>query len=518
MNDYVSELNRPVQVEEPLSPEKGGFLKALMEDYEPPKNRFQRYCEYPGFSSIDDLGLNLDIPKINVCTGMKVDFPVADYSDGRTRDLRVIPFEIACQRGMIGQHSILRLKNKAAKVMNKDIRVANEFTDWFMTDRLGREENLFLVSLDEIEDKSLSKVLNHFGREYASAKNAMPVFNDDKYAPVFERTEKLLNHFNIELKHSILKDNPPFRGFNGFETDAVSKARHDQYKALRDAGHDIMYSAFYSPKTSYSPYLKAVKMPYPINFSSTDDYLKACSHLVADHVVADHVLGSSLEKNNNKPLVKINKDELASLQETRWKDVAIYAAGLMIAAQAGIPLTKRDRARFHEFRIETDNNSENYKRDQLGLKSAFDVAAKVANAVRDIDLTKDKHTVLLNKGLWDFYKKDHENLAIQRHTPTLAFVDSVLDKLQEVKYVDVLKTRVNPEEVFKTIDNLVQTRVAAVAENKKDAIDIVYTSKDLRKDLAQATGRQIDYKFYKDISKITIALRDQNYSSNTRER
>ena len=492
-----------IHVRDPLSPEKGGFLEALMEGYKPFKlnKRFERYCEQVGFSGAEDLGLDQDIRKINVSNKYKFEFPVADYSDGRTRDLRVIAYDIAMQRGLDLKYGN-NFEDRAAAIMNKDFRVAHAITRNLTTiPGLRREEDFFLISLDELQDKSLSKVLDHFGREYASAKNAMPVFNDDKYAPVFEKTEKLLNHFEIKLHHSILKDKHPGSKAITIDRDEVLyRARYREYKALSDSGHDIMYVTFY--KTN--PYGKSnVNMPYPINFRSTDDYLKACSHLVGDRA-----LRSSLEKNNNNPLIKINKDELASLQETRWKDVAIYATGLMIAAQAGIPLSRMDRRRFHEFRIDTDNRNYNYTRDQLGLKTAFDVAARVANAVRDIDLTKDQHTEPLNKGLWDFYKQDHENLAIQRHTPTLAFVDSVLDKLQGVK----------SEEVLKTIDNLVQTRVAAVAENKKDAIDIVYTSQDLRNDLAQATGRKIDYNFYKDVSNLADALREQNNSSNTRER
>ncbi|MCK0535733.1 hypothetical protein [Anaerobiospirillum sp. NML120511] len=489
-----------INVEDPLSPEKGGFLKALMEDYERPKEQFQRYCEYPGFSRIDDLGLELNIPKINVCNKYKFDFPVADYSDGVTRDLRVIPYDIAVQRGLHLKSS-LDFEERAAEIMNKDIRVANEVTKTLTTNGLRREENFFLISLDELQDKSLSMVLDHFGREYASAKNAMPVFNDDKYAPAFDRTEKLLNHFEIKLDHSILKDKRPDSGVDTIDKkDEFYRARHYEYKALYDAGHDIMYGTFYKTNPAGK---STVKMPYPINFRSTDDYLKACSHLIADNA-----LETSLQKKDKNPFVKLDKYELSTLKETRWKDVAIYAAGLMIAAQAGIPLTRDDRRRFSEFKIETDINSDNYTRDQIGLKRAFDVAAKVANTVRDIDLTKDQQTEPLNKGLWDFYKQDHENLAIQRHTPTLAFVDSVLDKLQGVKSEDVLKT----------IDNLVQTRVAAVAENKKDAIDIVYMSKDLRNDLAKVTGRQIDINFYNDISKLSNTLKEQSNSSNTRER
>ena len=257
-----------INVEDPLSPEKGGFLKALMEDYERPKKQFQRYCEYPGFSRIDDLGLELNIPKINVCNKYKFDFPVADYSDGVTRDLRVIPYDIAVQRGLHLKSS-LDFEDRAAEIMNKDIRVANEVTKTLTTNGLRREENFFLISLDELQDKSLSMVLDHFGREYASAKNAMPVFNDDKYAPAFERTEKLLNHFEIKLDHSILKDKRPDSGVDTIDKkDEFYRARHYEYKALYDAGHDIMYGTFYKTNPAGK---STVKMPYPINFRSTDD-------------------------------------------------------------------------------------------------------------------------------------------------------------------------------------------------------------------------------------------------------
>ena len=507
MNDYVSELNRPVHVEEPLSPEKGGFLKAYMQNY----SYLGHSANYiTGYNPpIFDLGLKRELPKINVVNQEHVMYPLANYSDGSTRDLRVIPFVMVKERNLEFKDE-KKLISKIGELLLEEPRTHKDIIN-------ESGSSVFLVSLDEIKDKSLQTVLDHFGREAAYENKAMAVFDDDKYAPAFEKIEKLLNHFGIKLEHSFINDKDPYK-------DKDDKSWSADHREPLTSGHANLYKKFHD---SNFPDNKTVKMPYPINFRSENDYLKACAHLIGDCIFESSlkqaakeldkseskllfVNSSPLQQPPEQPLIKISKHELSSLKDNQWRNMACDIAGTMIAAQAGVPVTQNDIKRFSVARIEMDESGRDYKSDQLGVKRAFDVAARVAKLVRDIDLSKDQQTEPLNKGLWDFYKHDHENLVIQMHTPSMSFIDSVLDKVQGTKSEDILKT----------VDSLVQTRVEAIAENKDKVTDTVNNSNNLREDLSTAAKSSLDLYEHFDLQPVRLVdmLKEPDNSSKSRER
>lgn len=404
---HYQQLDTIIYVDNPLEPEKGGFLKAFTDNYQAIEFR-AKYRENDG-PKLFDLGIKQEIPKLNLDNGQHVKYTCSNYShimgdteylDAINADLRVIDYHQAKQLGLQFKDEVKLIKF-AANLISNDSRIAESVT-----------KNGFLVSIDELQDKSFMDSLNKIASQKIQNESSLPIFNDEKYKKQFDRVEQLLNHFGIELNHSFIIDKDPNadQPLNSCHFERISASHANLYSSIPARNLEL-------DESNRLPY-STIRMPKPISFRSEDYYLRACAHIIGECLVNTSIKRFDAIADNVQPFVKLNKNYMASLNQG-FDLMAKDIAGTMIAAQLGVPVVQNDLKRFCVNKIETDPNGRNYKKDQLGLERTFAFAARIACYVRDLDLSKDQSVMPINKGLWDNWKADHTNFAKQMNSPSL---------------------------------------------------------------------------------------------------
>ena len=450
-----NKLDKVIPVDNPLEPEKGGYLKAYIDNFDygdihhDPTTRRANFDSWTLDPLPYNMGLKDEILKLNLETGKAVNLLSNDLGDPDLTDIRVISFNTAQKLGVLDKDG----EAKAIRTMSRALALANlpQFPDKSLAEEMlsegdtalpisnkvlesststGRWANYSfssyfqsslangnLISLALVSDRDFINAIDNAGKILSPKLS----FDDARYEPQFKKVEQLFNHFSIKLRFGNFGDFDSAQELFSLGKDKSDLGFRDELETADKPWAYYRRSPFadltpYKASTSYdlkeygAPY--SLLFPKPILFKSENDYLKAGAHAITNHIINCALSGELPDLKLNKKLFSA-PDYLYSFakQDVKFEreSKALLArdiAGTMFAAQFGVPLTQNDVNRVHNYYfvggIKDWNKAE--------FEQIISSATKVANFARNLDLSKDLNLnlSLMYKELWQDWKKSHE--------------------------------------------------------------------------------------------------------------
>lgn len=427
------DLDKVIPVDNPMEPDNQGFLKAYIENYYPASESINRTVnqETGELNPLPyNIGLKENIPKLNIETGELLNFDGHDAFINND-DFRVISIQTAHRMGLnFGNqeetkdlidhvHSSLKMSTNSSLeryLSNFEKRLANpEQCDFTKSSYYQASiNNGYLVCVDKITDHSFLEALD------ACAKaNFTPQIgpNDAKFEAEFNKLDQYFKKFNVELNYLCYQD---------FDMQNEDFKVSNSGKAFLYNDNDRPYSN--NNSDPFRTYLardfsqedrNIYYCPAPFSFKSENDYLKA-----AAHVISNHILNSQRYSFNSNTEIdlKLNSQEKEFLSK---HSAPVYEmAGTMLASQFGVPFTQNDINRFN-----VHFSQKACPQDEL--KQVHDLAIRVVNYVKELDLSKDviKHDNASERTtLWQDWKSNNERYAMQMATPSFSEIAEHLNK------------------------------------------------------------------------------------------
>ena len=430
-----NDLDKVIPVDNPLEPEKGGYLKAYKEHYEPAYGSNSRvFNEETG--KLDPLPYNMGLkearPKLSLETGIqynlsKYDINSISFNDS-INDPRVISISTLKQLG-VNYHRSEDYLNEVAERLTH----AREYDLFPRPDFEGAKES-DIPSIEKVSyqnilrncDLSKSSYFKAFASEGAligvgsiddrdfvnaldnAAKAVAPKlsFDDAKYEKQFDKLEQYLNTIQIRLNHDeYFIDNDKHQELFNISNQgkAFEILRNEIDPALKEKIKepwlDLNKSPFMEFSTSYRHgYIyDRVIFPAPSNFKSENDYLRAGAHVITNALIDVGVRRSffgtfenPLELNNHSDYALLSplprdsdfdeNNRLIYSKELTKAFLTRDIAGTMFAAQFGVPVTQNDINRFNVY-FKDKNFPES------DVKQIFDVASRVVSFATSKDLS-----------------------------------------------------------------------------------------------------------------------------------
>lgn len=413
--DTQQDLDKVILVDNPLDPEKGGFLKAYQEQFvllgkSLEKDNKTGYAIPPKFNfPMDPLPL-----KRNIETGKDLSFLALDCM--ANSDFRTISYDTAKDLNLI--------KDPEGKIKS---RLSNCLLDIERCGPTKRNyiqasyENGFLISLDQLSDRSFVEALDK-----AAMKNNpdLPKFNDAKYEPQFKKLGQYLKCLAInelQSKNFELADDIPYNKNN------------------------CHYNLFLKHKNE-----DFARFPRPAAFKNEYEHLKAAAHLVTNTLINTYIITG---KHDSLPFSPKSGDIDLLLGDPfvnygmEPSHLLFDMAGNMFAAHLGVPMTQNDVNRCASYYLLADTGSCQISKENIKLpdyvEPVFELAARIANCAQQLDLSKPltvgEHNISdFKQDLWQQFKNSKEQDAIHKATPSL----NEIAKFQELSFAkkDVLNT------------------------------------------------------------------------------
>ena len=502
-----NDLDKVIPVDNPLEPEKGGYLKAYKEHYEPAYGSNSRvFNEETG--KLEPLPYNMGLkearPKLSLETGIQYNLSKSDLNSilltDPTNDPRVIGISTLKQLD-VNYHRSEHYLNEVAQRLTH----AREYDLFPIPDFSGAKESdipsiekisyqnilrncdlskssLFkafasegaLIGLGSIEDPELIQAFDNAAKAVAPKLS----FDDTKYEKQFDKLEQYLNTIQIRLLHKeYFVDNDKHQELFNISNQgkAFEILRNEIDPALKERIKepwvDLKKSPFMELSNSYKygVITNYVFFPAPSNFKSETDYLRAGAHVITNALIDVGIKRGTFDN----PL-KFNHSEYALLSplphdsDFDENNRLIYSkeltkafltrdiAGTMFAAQFGVPVTQNDINRFNVY-FKDKNFPES------DVKQIFDVASRVVSFATSKDLSdigkyinqSDYDVPPKNQGLWANWKANNERYAMQMATPSIP---------QICKQYNVEMTRDN---VITALNNLTSQKVESIAQSKE---------------------------------------------------
>ena len=503
----TNELDKVIPVDNPLEPEKGGYLKAYKEHYEPAYGSNSRvFNEETG--KLDPLPYNMGLkearPKLSLETGIQYNLSKSDINSilltDSTNDPRGIGISTLKQLGVNyhrSEHYLNELAQRLTHAREYDLFPIPDFSGAKESDIPSIEKisyqnilrncdlsksSLFkafasegaLIGLGSIEDPELIQAFDNAAKAVAPKLR----FDDTKYEKQFDKLEQYLNTIQIRLLHKeYFVDNDKHQELFNISNQgkAFEILRNEIDPALKEKIKepwlDLKKSPFMDLSNSYKcgVITNRVIFPAPSNFKSENDYLRAGAHVITNALIDVGIKRGTFDN----PL-KLNHSEYALLsplpRDSDFDDnnQLIYSkeltkafltrdiAGTMFAAQFGVPVTQNDINRFNVY-FKDKNFPES------DVKQIFDLASHVVSFATSKDLSDIGEYINQgeydmrpkNQGLWANWKADNELYAMQMATPSIP---------QICKQYNVEMTRDN---VITALNNLTSQKFNEVAQSKE---------------------------------------------------
>ena len=461
-------LNNVIPVDNPLEPEKGGFLKAYKDNFEPSEHLSTREFN-PQTGELDppffNNGLKDEVLKLNIETGKTL--KLSKFDIGADHDFRVISLQTLNNLGLELKFPEFRLGE-----IQKSLSQGAYNPTGYRT--LGRGafhrgsyfqasiENGYLLSLDTIKDRDFVNALDRAAKATAPKLS----FDDAKYEPQFKKLEQYFEHLRIDPKTYIPNN------WDWHDHDYMQ----DDYKiSLHGSEYPNSQSTSWGNISKY-PFHALKSLPPPHYCKSENDYLRIGAHLITNSILDDAV---NKYQNKEKTPFKftVHDNALLNYNDFMVKDIA----GTMFAAQFGVPLTQNDLNKFNS-RVDpykSPNFDDDFYKRIYKFDKVFKLAAKVVAYARDLDVSKElsKSQSAPEKPslLWSYWKQQNEQYAMHMATPSL----NELCKQNNIA--------MNKDNIIKALNNLTNQKVNEVGQSKEPIKATLSKEQPINKELLNQT-------------------------------
>ena len=456
-------LNNVIPVDNPLEPEKGGFLKAYKDNFEPSGlfsarefNQQTGELTPPFFNN----GLKDEVLKLNIETGKTLKLSRIDI--GAYDDFRVISLQTLNNLGVELKYpdstlrDIQKSLSRGAYIPNGYGLMNNTSAEFYKGSYFQASiENGYLLSLDNIKDRDFVNALDN------AAKAVTPKlsFDDAKYEPQFNKLEQYFEHLGIDTKPNSY----------GYQDHDVAL---DEYK-ISKGGTAYPYLHSTSWGVNQYPFKDLKSLPPPYYCKSENDFLRFGAHLITNSII-DNAINNY--KDGKEIPFKFTLRDNAFMKNATNVATVKEIAGTMFAAQFGVPFTQNDVNRFNYKypRFEsTDFDDKN-----IPFYKFFKLATKVVAYARDLDVSKELSTsqpTPEKPSLWSTWKQQNEHYAMQMATPSIP---------QICKQYNLEVTRDN---VITALNNLTNQKVNEVGQSKEPIKAALSQEQPINKELLNQT-------------------------------
>ena len=444
-------LLKPISVDNPLEPEKGGFLQAYKKNFAAKGSQANRkvyknleWLSYDFF----DIGVSDRVRKIDIETGLGFYLGRADVN--ADQDFRLISLRTVKNLGLElkDPENLLRSISKTLTdggintTMDFNNLEAKRMTPYKSSYFQASIEFGFLVSLDNIADRDFVNALDRAAEACRAVKDPAKKysFDDAKYEPQFNKLEHYFKHFGIDTK----PDWDRYHDYDVMQEDFKISNGGSAFKSAQNIPWENI---------NKFPFKDLDSLPPPSYCNSENAFLR-----IGAHIITNSILDNAINDYKNKEAIpfKFTLQDNALMKDATKAAMVKDIAGTMFAAQFGVPFTQNDvnrfNSRFYSFKSRNfdDKNNEFYR--------VFNLATKVAVYARDLDVSKELSTskpTPENPSLWSNWKAGNEQYAMQMATPSL-------NELCEQKNVEI-----NKDSIIKALNDFTSQKFNEVAQNKE---------------------------------------------------